>query len=155
MNLIKEKFTCKVCNLIFETPIFLPCFNTICKKHFNEFIQKPCIFCKQKHETPNDGIFKTNDILNDIILSEGHLQPKEKEAKIELEKANQELNELYEKFENKESSLEVFSYDHFADVMNKIEIQNLCRILGKRHLVHRLLLHRNLVHLHTVMFEAL
>ncbi len=123
MNLIKEKFTCKVCNLIFETPIFLPCFNTICKKHFNEFIHKPCIFCKQKHDTPNDGIFKTNDILNDIILSEGHLQPKEKEAKIELENANQELNKLYEKFENKESSLEVFSYDHFADVMNKIEIQ--------------------------------
>ena len=123
MNLIKEKFKCMICNLIFETPVFLPCFNTICKKHSNDFIDKPCLFCKQVHEIPKDGSLKVNDILNDIILNEGYLLPNEKEARNELENANQDLNGLVEKFESKESALEVFCFDHFSDLMNKIEIQ--------------------------------
>ena len=121
MNLIKDKFKCITCDLIFEKPVFLPCFNTICEKHSNDFITKPCTFCKQIHLVPKEGGFKVNDILNDIILNDGHLLPKEREVKCELENANKDLNDLIERYENKESALEVFSYDHFADLNSLIK----------------------------------
>ena len=46
----RRQAICKTCKEIYEDPIELPCSNTICKSHFNDFKQSKCSFCLQYHE---------------------------------------------------------------------------------------------------------
>ena len=65
---------CKNCNLIFENPITLPCGNTLCHSHLNDFNQKfICCFCHKEHLIPEDDFCVNKSILNIIDnLSNGH-----------------------------------------------------------------------------------
>lgn len=127
MNIIKEKFTCKICNKIFKEPVFLPCHNSMCKAHVDE-VKKgkkekiECMFCKEQHEIPSTG-FKLNDIINDIIEKDGHLDENEKQAKANVKTKLDELFKLKNETEKLQNDVELAASEQFMNIINILELK--------------------------------
>lgn len=128
MDLIKKTITCQYCKNVFSKPVFLPCFNTICESHIDELIsdQKThlirCFFCNQEHEKPDDG-FKTNQMARDVISSNSYLTDEEKQAKIELDIVNNQLERFVDDFSKIEAHTDAYISDYFGRIRAKIETQ--------------------------------
>ena len=75
MDIILNAIKCAICHEILESPVFLPCSDSICKKHIsnqtNDVIR--CEKCGVEHQIPTNG-FPRNPSLEAIIKSDiGHI----------------------------------------------------------------------------------
>ena len=69
MDKIKQAIKCSTCLQILQTPVFLPCSHSICKKHIDETNSRDkfrCAKCGLDHEIPANG-FSLNEALCEII----------------------------------------------------------------------------------------
>ena len=62
---LNDIFKCTFCNSLLESPIILPCSETICEKHLNEMKSAQissknikCTLCTNQHQIPADGFIK-------------------------------------------------------------------------------------------------
>ena len=119
---MRINFMCKICNKIFDSPIDLPCLNTICKSHLNELKETKCIFCNQLHdfliEEPN-----INEVLSQTIALDLHLTNQEKILKKEIEQKLAQTKVQTFDLTNNLVETESLSFDHFAEIMNKIDLK--------------------------------
>lgn len=71
MNKIQNAIKCWNCLQVLDSPVILPCFDSICKKHVNQSENSTirCEKCGCEHNIPKDG-FPTNKALAEIIESE-------------------------------------------------------------------------------------
>jgi hypothetical protein len=98
MNKILNAIKCAICREILETPVILPCYDTICKKHvlnnINDVIR--CEQCGVEHQIPTNG-FHPNNALQEIIdaeIANLELGSVHKEAKKSCESVEETLKEL-------------------------------------------------------------
>ena len=103
-------------------PIELPCTNSICKSHMEEIKTDDCIFCNQRHDIKSDQV-KLSESLSQTLATNLHLTEQEKRIKNEIEQLFAETNRLTEKLQNAEREADTFCYDHFANIMNAIDLQ--------------------------------
>ena len=122
MNEVSNTFTCKICDTIFVKPVILPCLNTICEEHTNDYLLSSCTFCGGFHDVPKGG-FKRNEMARLFIKSNFYLNETEKEIKTELDKESVELNTLFETFMNKDDESERILSENFATIKSKINEQ--------------------------------
>lgn len=124
----KSLITCVICCAKFESPVILPCGDTICKKHLtdDEAFNKPkfiCIFCDEEHKLPSGkaNCFPPNKAIEKLL--EMNLD------KLDLGKAHRNAKVS---FGNLSSKLDVFVHLHndpifyineyFSDLINKIDL---------------------------------
>ena len=112
-----------MCDKIFAEPIELPCSNSICKSHLDDFKQDDCIFCHQSHVDIKVEEVALNVSLSETISSNLHLQEQEKELKFKIETLFNETRSVSEKLKNTEAETEKFCYEQFAKIMNSIDLQ--------------------------------
>ena len=120
--LFRHQVTCKTCNKIYTEPIDLPCLNSICKSHFDEFHNKKCQFCHQHHEI-SLGELKPNETLNEILEKCLHLTEEEKQIKIEIEKLLNQNKSLTEELKQNEVQSELLCHDSFVKIEGDIDLQ--------------------------------
>ena len=69
---IQNIINCSYCQQIFKSPVFLPCFNTICLQDIQHFEKNSedesfrCPLCTKIHKTPQDG-FKPDTRVENLI----------------------------------------------------------------------------------------
>jgi len=105
--------------MIFEDPVELPCFNSICRSHLSSFKESECNFCKQKH----DLNVKPNETMAQAIAGDFYLTWKEKCQKKRIAELINETKTKIEKLKERESEIELFCFDHFAKLMNKVDLK--------------------------------
>ena len=122
---VKEKNTCRVCIDILEDAIYLPCFNTICSSHINQWKQNPhdtfvdCVLCPNRHrivdcQTPNN-------FANEIIKADGHLSDLEIGLKRYSLKNNDDLKLNLEAYNNTSRYMDEFNANHFDRILIEID----------------------------------
>ena len=109
----------KGCRKYLKDPINLPCSHIVCREHVNiQDITFKCSTCYREFDVPDEG-FKTNVMLNDIILKNQHLTGLHK-------KVTQQFNKLEKAIENfNEEHLgdpQRFIYEYYAEIINKIDV---------------------------------
>ena len=120
----RTKVTCKVCNKIFVEPVDLPCSNSICKSHLNQFKKEYCIFCSTRHFNDEDNHdAKPNEDLSQTLAKNFHLTEQEKKIKEEIERIFLDTKFLTEILNFKETESEKYCFDHFAKLTNSIDLQ--------------------------------
>ena len=118
----RKQVICRTCDQTFLDPIDLPCSNTICKSHINDFKQNKCQFCLQNHSTLLNEV-KLNENLNEMLKMCLHLNWNEKKLIDEIEKLLETNKSLTEDLKPKEAESERLCFDHFAKIMNDIDLQ--------------------------------
>jgi hypothetical protein len=69
MEFVKNKLACSHCAQSLESPVTLPCGETICKHHVKEYEKRYyCCACDIYHTVPKNG-FKINRIIDDMLRS--------------------------------------------------------------------------------------
>jgi hypothetical protein len=111
MEMIKEAIKCAECKSVLESPVFLPCSDSICKKHVKEGASEfHCLACDIIHQVPNVG-FPVNKALAVLL-----------KRKIQNSKFSPEYNRALESIkhlENKVDEAKLFQRDpHFF--INKV-----------------------------------
>jgi hypothetical protein len=121
--------TCKysTCNKFYQSPIILPCFNTMCQHHINEIEQElaltsekktfKCEFCDEHHDIPDEG-FKFNSEVNRILKLNQHLNERQKEARQSLTNLEKSIDEFFELAKDPET----FLYEHISELTNQIDL---------------------------------
>ena len=117
----KSLFICDLdgCKKYLDSPVTLPCGNTICKSHIKFAANFQCSICEQEHKPIDENGFRINTKLSNIIDYDHHLDGTHKEAKVLYDKLNSKLNDF------KQSDLadqDRFVYDYFADLRNQIDM---------------------------------
>ena len=122
MNFSKEKFLCKICHLVIDKPIRLPCSNTVCKSHFyinnriaNTIFQ--CPVCQANHDI-HSGRLYPNFFMQNQLNANIHLTDSEVTLKKDLQCLIQKAAALNEKFK-----LGSLVNSHFQNVENEINMQ--------------------------------
>ena len=70
MDRIQKAIKCWNCLQVLDSPVLLPCFDSICRKHVNQSENSiRCEKCGSEHNIPKDG-FPTNKALAEIIEAE-------------------------------------------------------------------------------------
>ena len=104
------------CKMILESPVTLPCGNTLCKEHLDKFYEKfTCFLCNEEHQIPKNG-FVINKTTNKIINNYINLNPLRKKIKASFEHLSQSIDD-YEKVDP-----DSFVYDYFAEIRNKVDL---------------------------------
>ena len=119
----RRQIVCRTCTRIYLDPIDLPCSNTICKSHFEDFNKSKCSFCLQHHKMSLEIFIKSNQSLSEILQMNLHLSEKEKQIKIEIEKLLETNKSLTEELKLNEAQSDALCYDHFAKIENSIDLQ--------------------------------
>ena len=114
--------TCKTCRRIFMEPVDLACSHTICKSHLNDFNKNKCQFCQQYHEIVFNDV-KSNTSVSETIEKCLHLTESEKEIKMAIEKLLSVNKSLTEELCLNQAESETLCYDHFAKILNGIDLQ--------------------------------
>ena len=127
---LKNVLICNYCNSVFDSPLILPCSETICERHVEEFKTKDssnigkinCFFCNEEHEIPRNGFPKDKSMKKLLDL---------KMHTIDFGVSNQkavdrchDLNEMIGKLENLTYKPEHYINEYFDLIINKID---LCR----------------------------
>jgi hypothetical protein len=100
MHKISNAIKCENCRHILESPVFLPCGHSICKKHSTGVKETViCNTCEIEHELPKNGSFPLNLGLAKIIDSQIGSLDLGKEHK-EAKKTCKKLEDLLKKFED-------------------------------------------------------
>ena len=113
---------CKMCNLIFERPIKLPCRKTICNSHLldsngNYLTEFDCQFCQNKHEVSIRGFHPNFHIQKQIEQRPGI------DLKKDIEESLVNLDNIYKRTEKNENTIT----EHFSKM--RIEINQQREIL--------------------------
>ena len=121
MNAIK----CAICHEIIDSPVLLPCTDTVCKKHVsnktNDIIR--CEICGVEHRIPSNG-FHANKALKEIIETEI--------ANLDFGSVHKEAKKSCESLEKALKQLEVLLKDPFFYSCQKIsELKNSVQLKGE------------------------
>lgn len=122
MNKILTAIKCANCQNNLEMPVFLPCSDSICKKHTNQNQESViCHKCGIEHKIPKGG-FPANKALAEIIETEIE--------KLDFGKTHHQAKESCKLFENELKELEVTLKDpsHYTDqkindLKNKVQLK--------------------------------
>jgi WD40 repeat protein len=132
------------CNLFLENSVILPCFNSICEYHIEQFCLKgvrefECNLCDVIHDIPDKG-FPLNKTLNKLIQENSHLTNKHLEAKLLLieylskkgnyinqcldskEVALTRLNKIRENIEKHKDHLLNQVNEEYKETLNKLDV---------------------------------
>jgi hypothetical protein len=121
---VKKIITCKWCNYTLDEPVFLPCGETICKKHelnFKQGTSEYCKCCGQPHKLKDSEHFPVNKMARDLLLSK--LQELDfgadfKMAQTKLENLKWCLNH----YEVLKKNPEDFIFEFFNKLRNKVDL---------------------------------
>ena len=69
MDNIKKAIECPNCHEILDTPVLLPCCDSVCKKHTESVASIRCGLCSKEHKVSPEG-FPVNKNLETLIKSE-------------------------------------------------------------------------------------
>ena len=125
---LKDIATCYYCDCIFESPVILPCSESICGKHVeemkfvdysNEIIK--CCFCSDQHQIPKPGFPKDKRTAR-LIEQEFH---KMDFGKVHSKAANlcKEFDEMIKNLENLTNDPENVITEYFNRLTNEIDIR--------------------------------
>ena len=125
MDTILNAIKCAICREILESPVFLPCSDSICKKHVtnqsNGVIR--CEKCKVEHRIPTNG-FPSNPSLEAIIKSEI--------GQLDFGCHHKEAKKSCESFENALKEVEVLLTDPHFFIHERIsELKNTVQLKGE------------------------
>lgn len=116
----KLLFICNICNEYLKEPMSLPCHCTICKHHLDVSKGKiECHTCNEIHSIPHDGI-KENKLVRKIMEEGGHLPEEEKNAKTNILKRLESIEELYNQYILKETEFDKIHSTHFQNLEQSI-----------------------------------
>ena len=133
MTTIKQEFICDLinkCNKYLEIPILLPCCgSTICHEHENDIEMKDgyyiCPVCsQQKQHLIFDNGFPINKKLNNLIKNKFHLGLIQKNANKSLDILKSLIDDYVL------ICPDVFIYDYFAKIRNKIDLHREYKLLN-------------------------
>ena len=123
MNSILNAIKCSICQEILESPVILPCNDTICKKHvsnkINDLIR--CEKCGVVHRIPSNG-FQPLPFLEEIIKSEiGHLDfgSVHKEAK----KSTKLFEEALKQLEILLKDPYFYTHERISELKNSVQLK--------------------------------
>ena len=127
MSLLKSELTCSICKLLLKDAVTLPCcFSSICGGHMRDDTIKEgtirCLKCEKEFELPQKG-FEINGIVNNILAKELYLSDTEKTIKHEIGELIQQMEHLQTNVFQKQNTMEVTSYIHFAEICRQIDMQ--------------------------------
>jgi hypothetical protein len=124
---VKNLLTCEFCSKTFESPVILPCGDTICRKDLRGLFVKEnepnviyCYFCSDEHHIPRQG-FPANKIINALLaknLQSLDLGHKYEKAKANLDLLSAKLNELDQITSGPSDYLASF----FQNIQNDMEV---------------------------------
>ena len=115
-------FVCKICKKLFADPVDLPCLNTVCKSHLKDLEQNKCRFCNQIHTISNEEA-TVNETLGQTISMGLHLTSKERDLKQQIETLLNTAKSTTVELSNEEIVMEKMCFDHFATIMNAIDLK--------------------------------
>ena len=121
---IKHLFDCDLCHELLVDPITLVCGNNVCKKHIDmpkETTSFKCGICHDEHLIPKRG-FALNKRMQDgleIQLNALKLAPAYDECKVEIQKANENVD----KIESLRKNSEIYIYEYFEDIKRQVDIR--------------------------------
>ena len=127
IHTLSKFFKCNICEERLENPVGLPCVETICKKHVNQFLNSSnnfeCPFCNEKHSLPPNGFpieKRINEMLNYQIdkIDFHNINPKFKECRKALNELNCQIDELKMIEENPEG----FICNYFEKIINQVDL---------------------------------
>ena len=115
MDQSNHLLTCKVCDLIYEKPVRLPCDKNICRSHVcgldGNFIKNyECYFCKISHVVPPKGFYPNFYLKHQVDSFE---------MKQNLSKSLTDLEDTLNDIENLEKMLK----EYFSELRKKIAFQ--------------------------------
>ena len=123
MNKILNALKCAICRDILESPVILPCFDTICKKHVSKQINEVirCEQCGVEHQIPANG-FHPNNALQEIIdaeIANLELGSVHKEAK----KSCESLEKALEEFEVLLKDPYFYPHERISELKNSVQLK--------------------------------
>ena len=127
LSAVRSIVTCEKCGDFFESPVKLPCFNTLCQTHVVELLKKnlsakkviECCFCHQDHAVPPNG-FESYTKLNEIIESKSHLYDEEKQLILYFDYATKKISELATSIKKTRPDTEEFVLKNLAKLKEQI-----------------------------------
>ena len=123
MNRIRDAIKCAICLEILESPVILPCSDTICKKHVTNRDSDAirCEKCGVEHQIPTNG-FTTLPFLEEIIKSEI--------ATLDLGSVHKEAKKSCESFEKDLKEFEVllkdpnfYTHERISELKNSVQLK--------------------------------
>jgi hypothetical protein len=118
---IKRIINCKWCNCIVDEPVFLPCSETVCKKHSIEISNNACKFCDKVHELKESELFPANIAVRELL----EMKIKELNFGFNHKNASDRVHEL-DTFMNDYKSLnehpEEYVFEHFSKQRRSIDL---------------------------------
>ena len=125
MTDLKKVLTCNYCNFIYESPVILPCAETMCEKHVEELKKRNsqvekinCVFCKEEHLTPKNGFPKDKSMIK-LMNLELHIVDVSHKRAVDC---CHNLYEMIEKLENLTQKPESFINEYFDEMTAKIDL---------------------------------
>lgn len=70
---LEDLIRCEICKKTYESPVILPCLNTICENHISFGLKYDCVFCANTHVTPEDGFPTDMKILKLIKMNNDYI----------------------------------------------------------------------------------
>ena len=116
------------CKNIFLNPVALPCGNSLCQQHIDQFNDKfNCLFCNKEHQIPNDG-FGINKSINMLLESYFEMNPLRKKIQDSFVHLDT-LIKVYERI-----NPDTFVSNYFEDLKNRINLhqQELIKEINKK-----------------------
>lgn len=123
-NFIKDLISCKMCLGKLENPVILPCGESVCKKHENEFRRsetQTCKLCNKDHILSENENFIMNKSISALLASEIN-NLNFGDAYIMTQLSIMKLKMKIETYENIKIG-EDFLYDYFSNIKNSINLE--------------------------------
>lgn len=128
MSQYQDLIVCKICNKLFDEPIYLPCKHTVCKIHLKEenLIKKnkiECKICKLECDVSNKSDFKENLHVRAMLEADVYLSNDEKKVKKKLHALINKIQKVYVETQNKQLAFELESFEYFKEIRRQIDLQ--------------------------------
>lgn len=123
---LKELIHCEICNQIYESPVILPCFHTVCLNHIDFGLKYKCVFCNQIHQIPDNGFPFDSRVMKLIRINENYI----KIDKINYGKINrsakescQQLEDLLDQSQTLAIDPYFYIHNYFSKLKNDIDLK--------------------------------
>ena len=125
---LSQFFKCGLCQALLDNPVGLPCVETVCKKHVEEYLKNlnefTCPFCSELHIQPPNGFPTDKRMLNMLNYEVDKIDfykvnPKFKDCN----KALNELNIQIEELKLIEQNPMRFVNSYFDKIINQVALQ--------------------------------
>jgi hypothetical protein len=128
----KKFLTCFTCFKIYRNPVILPCGHSICEIHIKSIdFRSHCAVCQKEFDRNVSA--PMNVEYASIIDKKEHFNSNEKALFILVENELKTLHEAYDDFKSILNGLELNCSEHFAKLLNELDLQRECLKLGKKH----------------------